>query len=179
MIRTTPIPGKKANQTKPKAEPRKSKKMGRPTKFTPKMKEHIILLTRHGLIDTEIAAIVGISYVSLYDWKKNNPDFSKAIKKGKQEADSPMEASAWQRGMGYSHPEEKIFCNALGDVTRVETIKRYPPDPASFIFWLCNRHPDKWKRNEENKPEGEGPNLEAWMKGGYKTACDIDVFTDS
>ena len=38
--------------------------------------------------------------------------------------------------MGYSHPEEKVFVNKNGKVTRVQVMKHYAPNPASLSLYL-------------------------------------------
>ena len=158
MIRTTLIPKKeKANvkeTKKAKATGKgtgKSRKgvVGRPTKFTTIVKKQIIKLSQDGWTDEEISQLVGISYVTFYDWKKNKPEFAKAIKDGKEEWDNQIVQALRDRALGYSCPETKVFCNAMGEITTKEVVKYYPPDPTSIIFWLSNRQRENWKRNAE------------------------------
>ena len=74
---------------------------------------------RDGLIDEQIAHNIGISTVTLYDWKNKFPEFAKAIKKGKEVVDYYVE-------------------NAL-------LKKALSGDTVAMIFWLKNRRPDKWR----------------------------------
>jgi len=182
VIRTTPVPIKKAKQVKPKPIKRKSNAtgnpMGRPSKFTPEIERQVLMLIQEGWVDAKICKLVEISNVTFCAWKKNNPNFLKTIKLDKNKADRDIVVSLRDRALGYSHEEEKIFCNAQGEVTTVKTVKHYPPDPTSIIFWLCNRHPDKWKRNVENKPEGDGQNID-WNNIGFRAAGETDIATDS
>ena len=55
------------------------------------------------------------------------------------------------RATGYEHPEDDIKA-VNGEIVITPTIKRYPPDPTSMIFWLKNRQPKLWR----DKPESEG-----------------------
>lgn len=43
--------------------------------------------------------------------------------------------------------EIKVLQN--GEVVRVQTVKHYPPDPTSMIFWLKNRQPQDWRDKTE------------------------------
>lgn len=78
---------------------------------------------RDGLKDEQIAKNIGISESTLYDWKKKYPDFSKALKRGKEVVDFEV--------------ENALLKSALDGNTTAQ------------IFWLKNRRRDKWK----DKPE--------------------------
>lgn len=147
MIRTTPIPKKKkANAKKIKV---KGPGRGGITKYNERCKRQILLLTEEGLTDEKIAKVLGINPVTLWNWKKNNPDLLKTIKENKELWDQQVVRSLKARALGYSHPETKVFCNTLGEITTKEVMKVYPPDPTSIIFWLTNRQRENWKRNAE------------------------------
>lgn len=178
MLRTTPIPPTKGKQTKPI---KINKGRGRPSKFSALIEQQIMILIQEGWIDIKICELVGISPGTLYTWKKNNPEFLKSIKKGKQEHDQPVTDSIFESSIGKYRKEIKVFKDAKGNVTgSTETIKWCPPDATLAIFWKCNRDVDNWKRNRDTKVDGgDGLDLEAWKEGGYKTACDFDRFTDS
>lgn len=117
---------------------------GRPSKYKDINLEELYELCEKGLTDVQIAKELDISRASLSNYKKNT-EFLDTIKKGKDIADKRVVRSLYERANGYQHPEEKIFCNADGKVTKVNTTKQYPPDPTSMIFWLKNRKPDVWK----------------------------------
>ena len=132
---------------------------------------------QEGWLDAKICKLIGVSNVTLCAWKKNNPDFLKTVKLDKNKADRDIVVSLRDRALGYSHEEDKIFCNAFGQVTTVKTVKHYPPDPTSIIFWLCNRHPGEWKRNVESKPEGE-KDID-WDNIGFRAGGEINIATVS
>ena len=176
MLRTTPIPPTKGKQIKPKPEQSKRGR-GRPTKFTVLKERQVIRLTKAGWTVQEIADFLELSYPTVWHWRKKNPDFFNAVKGAKEQSDEPVKVALRESAMGYSHPEEKIFCNALGEVTTVQTIKHYPPNSTSLIFWLCNRDPEHFKRNTESKPEGE-KDID-WNNIGFRAAGETDFATDS
>lgn len=126
-------------------------KKGRPTKFSLGMLPQIAKLAQRGWTDQEMADFFQVSRSTWNLWKIKHPKFSDALKGWKKEADDRVERSLYERAIGYTHIEEKIFCNKDGEVTVVETHKHYPPDTTACIYWLKNRQPDKWRdrRGEE------------------------------
>ena len=55
---------------------------------------------RDGLTDEQIAEKVGIRRQTIYDWKKNYPVISDALKKGKEVVDRAVEKSLLDRALG-------------------------------------------------------------------------------
>ena len=135
----------------PKGKPRDGSKNpgGRPTKFTKKIQLEIQEFMQEGFTDLEVCEKVGIDKQTLNNWKKSKPKFFASIKDWKLEADKEIERSLRDRAKGYVCEEDKIFCNQHGEVTVVPTKKHYPPDPTSMIFWLKNRHPERWRDKHE------------------------------
>lgn len=106
---------------------------------------------RDGLIDEQIAANIGITTTTLYDWKKKYSDFSDALKKGKETSDYEVENALFKSATGYEYEERKEVQEVVDGVMRkrVEiTRKQVPPNATSAIFWLRNRKPDKWRNKE-------------------------------
>jgi hypothetical protein len=92
------------------------------------VKDKLILVegwARDGLTNEQIADNLGINQDTLYTYKKKYPEFSEALKKGKEVVDFEV--------------ENALLKNALsGNVT-------------AQIYWLNNRKPKQWKnkRNDE------------------------------
>jgi len=100
---------------------------------------------RDGLTDEQIAHNVGISTVTLYDWKKKFSKISNALKKGKEVVDFAVENALLKKALA-------------GDVT-------------AMIFWLKNRRRDKWRdRYDMRTNEPELRKVEALMEGLDKLA---------
>lgn len=78
---------------------------------------------RDGLTDEQIAKNIGIAVSTLYDWKSKFPEFSKALKKGKEVVDFEV--------------ENALLKSALEGNTTAQ------------IFWLKNRKPDKWREKPD------------------------------
>ena len=117
--------------------------MGRPSKIKNIDFEQIKKLAAYGMTDKQLADVLNISEVTLNSYK-NNPEFLKSLKAGKQISDERVERSLFERACGYEHPEDKIFCND-GQIIVEPTIKHYPPDTTACIFWLKNRKKTEWR----------------------------------
>ena len=107
-----------------------------------------------GATDSEIADALGVCERTINNWKKSHKEFFAALKEGKIIADANVADSLYNRALGYSHPELKVF-NNMGEIVTFECEKHYPPDPTSAIFWLKNRQPALWrdKQVEETKSD--------------------------
>ncbi len=105
-----------------------------------------------GATEFEISQALDINRVTLWRWKQEYPEFCNAIKIGSEPANNRVEASLYQRAIGYSHEAEKIFIND-GEIVRAEYIQHYPPDTAAAFIWLKNRCPDRWRNTQ---PDNDG-----------------------
>lgn len=131
-------------------------KRGRPTKFDPKMLTQVRKLCLLGATDKAIAEFFEVSVETIDKWKVSNPEFLQAIKVGKEELDSQVVRSLYQRAVGYSHDAVKIFCDTkTGTETVVPYVEHYPPDPTSMIFWLKNRQRADWRDRQEVEHSGK------------------------
>lgn len=110
---------------------------------------------RDGLTDEQIAANIGIRAGTLYDWKNRFPDFSEALKKGKEVVDRQVENALLKRALGYTYEEitrEPVLNPDTGKVELTITktvIKQVVPDTTAQIFWLKNRKPEAWRDKRE------------------------------
>ena len=100
---------------------------------------------RDGLSDDQIAKNIGINRDTLYRWKKAYPDFSDALKRGKEVIDRQVENALLKRALGYTY-DEVTFEDGV-EVKRVR--KQVVPDTTAQIFWLKNRKPDDWRDKRE------------------------------
>ena len=98
---------------------------------------------RAGLTDQQIAKNMDISTSTLYQWKKDHPEISEALKESKAVADYQVENSLYRLATGYVDSEGKW----------------HPPNITAIIFWLKNRKPQEWREKRELY-EGEEPKQE-------------------
>lgn len=104
---------------------------------------------RDGLVDEQIAKNIGINPATLYVWKQKYPEFSDALKKGKEVVDREVENALLKRALGYEYTETKIE-KEFGEVVKeTTTVKQVVPDTTAQIFWLKNRKPTEW-RDKQN-----------------------------
>ena len=97
---------------------------------------------RDGLTDEQIAARIGITTSTLYDWKNKYSEFSEALKRGKEVVDIEVENALLKRALGYDYTEERVERSREGgkkSIKTVQTVKHIPPDTTAQIFWLKNR----------------------------------------
>lgn len=128
----------------------------KPTLLDDRMKERILKLIEEGKTMTEVAFFVGISERVLYNWTAKYGDFKEAVLRSRSIADEIVEASLFQRAVGYNCPETKVFFDSQSLTTVKEEItKHYPPDVNAQIHWLNNRDPDRWTNKSEVKHSGK------------------------
>lgn len=123
--------------------------MARPTKYKAEYCEQAHKLVLLGATDTQLADFFEVTEQTINNWKLQHEEFFESLKLGKEEADSRVEESLYNRATGYSHPEDKVF-NNNGEIITHRVIKHYPPDPTSMIFWLKNRQPEQWRDRVEH-----------------------------
>ena len=141
------MPKKKAKKTrkKPKRIPLDN---GRPTVYRKEYDELVFNLCLLGATDKQIATTLGIAESTLNRWKEKHKGFRESLKQGKDYANGRVVRALYERALGYSHPEEKIFQHD-GEIIRATTTKHYPPDTAAAIIWLKNRQALKWRDNHD------------------------------
>ena len=108
---------------------------------------------RDGLTDDQIAANIGCSRTTLYDWYNKYPDILNAVKKGKEPVDIQVENALLKRALGYDYKETTTEIEDLGGgktKKHVRTVtKHVPADTTAQIFWLKNRKPKQWRDKME------------------------------
>ncbi len=111
---------------------------------------------RDGLKDKQIAANIGCSVSTLCEWKNRFPEFSEALKKGRDVADyiveNEMFLSCQTRTVTVKKPVKlkKVMVDGKKrlEEERVEYVEEetvIPGNVTAQIFWLKNRRPNKWR----------------------------------
>lgn len=125
--------------------------LGRPTKYKEEYNEQAYKLCLLGHTDEELASFFEIATSTLYEWKLAYPDFTEAIKKGKEFADVDVVQSLYNRAIGMTIKKQVV----KGEGAIVEIEDEIPPDTTAMIFWLKNRQPKKWRDKQVTEHEGE------------------------
>lgn len=126
---------------------------------------------RDGLKDKQIAANIGCSVSTLCEWKNRFPEFSEALKKGRDVADfiveNEMFLSCQTRTVTVKKPVKlkKVMVDGKKrlEEERVEYVEEetvIPGNVTAQIFWLKNRRPNKWrdapKETNLEEPDDDG-----------------------
>ena len=134
--------------TKPADKPKSKPKNGRPSKYNAQF--HPILaeyLARAGMIEPDICEKLNIAHSTLSLWKKEHPEFSEALKNGKESIDDGVVRSLLTSAMGYER-ENEVYSKREGQMITVK--EYYPPNTTAQIFWLKNRRPNEWRDRQEH-----------------------------
>ena len=127
---------------------------------------------RDGLTDKQIADNIGCSVSTLCEWKNKFPEFSEALKRGKDVADYIVENEMFQscqtRTVTVKKPIKlkKVMVDGKKrlEEERVEYAEEevvIPGNVTAQIFYLKNRKPDKWKdRPQEKQDEAQKTDMQ-------------------
>jgi hypothetical protein len=139
----------------------KPNRVGRPTSYKEEFSELAFKFCLLGATDVKLAEFFLVNVDTIYEWKRSVPEFSEALKRGREIADANVANSLYHRALGYSHPEDDIRTLSVGlgrsEIVITPTIKHYPPDTGAAALWLKNRRPDLWRDRVENvhqNPDG-------------------------
>jgi hypothetical protein len=127
--------------------------MARPTKYKAEYVEQARKLCQLGATDAEMADFFEVTISTLALWKVKHPEFSDALKMGKESADLRVEHALYNRALGFSHEEVDIRV-VDGAIAMTPIVKHYPPDTTAAIFWLKNRRPDEWRDKVQTEFSG-------------------------
>jgi transposase-like protein len=138
-----------------KKRPEELKKRGRKSLYDPEIHpKKAADLALMGKTNDEIADIFGVTKETLNQWRKEYPEFSDAIKYNKNQADSKVVKSLYQRANGYEYQEKRVIQNPDGTTRKEVTVKQVPPDVTAQIFWLKNRQPAQWRDKQHIEHAG-------------------------
>lgn len=118
--------------------------VGRPTEYQDEYVEQAAKLCALGATDADLADFFGVSIRTIERWRSAHPEFCRAVKEGKTEADDRVERSLYHRAVGYTFDAVKIFQHQ-GAVIEAPFREHVPPDTTAAIFWLKNRRKDEWR----------------------------------
>lgn len=139
-----------------RSPPKDKKKVGRPIEYRLEFSEKACEYAQRGATDREIAEMLGIAESTFYVWKHTYPEFSEALKLGKEASDGRVVQSLYRRAVGYSFDAVKIMAPGSGKRTPiiVPYVEHVPPDVGAAKLWLTNRCGDEWSEKSEVKHTG-------------------------
>lgn len=124
--------------------------------YKPTYPEKVRLLCLLGASMEEIAEFFGITVKQLAAWRVKYPKLDETIRASVLEATGRVVDALYQRAIGYTHPETKVFCHQ-GDIYTHEVLKHYPPDTTAALAWLAAHRGDIWRKASEGEEGGPPP----------------------
>lgn len=130
---------------------------GRKSKYDPSFAEEAYKQCLLGKTDRQLAGFFGISKSTLNIWKRQFPDFSDSLKRGKDRADAEVAAALYRRAIGFTFDEvtfEKVLQDAddrdiQDEAFRKKVVtKTVVPDTGAIKLWLSNRQKELWREGE-------------------------------
>ena len=131
-------------------------KGGRPTDYKPEFAKQAAKLCALGATLRDVADFFEKAESTIILWAVTHPEFSEALKVGKEPADQRVEQSLFRRATGYSFDAVKIF-QYEGQEVIVPYVEHVAPDTTACIFWLKNRRPDVWRDRKEIAGDADAP----------------------
>ena len=126
--------------------------MARPSKYhsvvQPKL-ETIAGWAKNGLSHEQIARNLGVAESTFYEYKKQYPELSEALKRGAEDAILEVENALFKSACGFYYDEEAL--TKSGQV--VEVTKYSKPNVSAITFFLKNKRPEQWKEKQEIQAE--------------------------
>jgi len=117
---------------------------GRPSTFKAEYCRTAKRFFEIGGTDADLAIALGVSQSTIWRWKAAHPEFLESCKLGAEQADARVEASFYQRAVGYQRKAAKVL-SYEGRSWEHEYVEEVPADINAARFWLCNRRPKRWK----------------------------------
>jgi hypothetical protein len=163
MTRATPARSPVKARKKPGgAQPKRPR--GRPPKYRPEFAERATDLCLLGATNDELAKVFGVDTRTISDWLVTRPEFSHAIKQGRELADMKVARALYLKATGqWTQPAVKIATKIeiLPDGREIKSdhivpyVEHFPPDTAAAFIWLKNRQPHRWRDKKEVHETGD------------------------
>ena len=119
---------------------------GRPTAYKPENAEIARYACMLGATNETLAARFEVCRRTIDSWIATIPEFSYAIKQGREGANEAVVSALFARATGMEQKMTKVFCHRGQPVTADYTVQ-LPPDVRACIFWLRNRRPEEWRES--------------------------------
>ncbi len=135
--------------------------------YTPQNIDIIQAKCRLGWSNEDLAAYIGISTSTLYEWQKKHSEFSEALKEGKDYCVAQVEGALFEKSKGINKtfmetntetfevydPDGKLIGKKIRTINR-EKVIYVPPDTKAAMFYLTNIAPDDWKQKQQTELSG-------------------------
>ncbi len=119
---------------------------GRPTIYRSENAEIARNACMLGATNDALAERFEVSPRTVDSWIATIPEFSDAVRQGREVADEAVVSALFARATGTEQKMTRVFCHRGQPVTANYTVQ-LPPDVRACIFWLRNRRPQQWREN--------------------------------
>jgi hypothetical protein len=119
---------------------------GRPTVYRPEYAEMARNACAIGATNATLAERFGVSRTTIDNWIARIPDFSNAVKRGREIADAAVVSALYARAKGMERKLTKVFCHE-GRPVVLDYTEQVLPNVSACMFWLRNRRPQQWREN--------------------------------
>src|SRR5260370_22064043 len=120
---------------------------GRPTTYKPENAEIARQNCMIGATNEALAERFGVCRRTIDNWIATIPEFSDAVRQGREVADGAVVSALLARATGIEQKMTNGFCHRGQPVTANYTVQ-LPPDVRACIFCLRNRRPEEWRENQ-------------------------------
>ena len=138
---------------------------GRPSLYQKGFAAQAAKLSKLGATNADLAEFFEVTTRTVDNWIAQKPEFFRALKISRKEANERVERSLYQRAVGYRQEAVKIFMPAGASepvyATYTEVIA---PETTACIFWLKNRDPENWRDRQEFTGANGGPIAYRWAE---------------
>ena len=116
---------------------------------------------------SDIAALMGISASTFYNWKDKYPEIEDAFEEGRRVLDEKVENSFFDMCVGFTKKVKKVYKLRRKEFENGKVVAEYeelvkedeeeyiPPSVAAQKFYLCNRMPDRYRPENAALPPGD------------------------
>lgn len=153
------------------------------TKYEEDYPFHAFKLCLLGATTKMLAAYFNVAVVTIQQWQKRYPEFTKAMARGKKAADMEVAHSLYQSTLDrivtlrQAIKCKEVYYDENGkrvEKERVEVVtveKHIPGDYRAQQFWLRNRAPEHWGLKHDDS-EGSKPYITIDLGAGQKPLID-------
>lgn len=155
--------------------------MARPSKYDSEIKPHIDDIRKaveSGATDKEIADAFDISLSTLYKYKKEKAEFSKAFARGRVKVVIDIKAALLKKALGFEYREEKVVARKDKEgetVVVVETYTKYQPPSETAAAMLLRNYDPEYRDNDSAAARLKEQEHELKRAIAQATNFDLDI----
>lgn len=126
-------------------------KVGRKNKYYTHVEPYLpqIMEMCRTMTEQQIAEQLGVGYSTFMEYKKQFPELTEILKKGRQNLVAELRSALIKKAKGYDYTETETTTE-YGEVTKVvEKHKSFGPDVAAINLLLKNYDKDNWANDPQ------------------------------